>query len=255
MELTLDGKVALVTGGSRGIGKAIATAFCEAGASCMLVSRKEHDLREAAASIPGRVDFHVGNVGNEEDAVACVAATLERLGRLDVLVNNAATNPYFGPMIDIDIPRYDKTVQVNLRGPLLWTQQAWRQTMQERGGVVLNIVSCGAFTYDRNLGVYGMTKAGLVHHTKQLAVELGPRVRVNAIAPAFVPTAMSARSGGTDMVAEEWGLRVPLQRSGTVEDVAAAALFVASDRSSWMTGQVVVLDGGMSVEFLKGADA
>jgi NAD(P)-dependent dehydrogenase (short-subunit alcohol dehydrogenase family) len=117
-----------------------------------------------------------------------VAATLAAFGRLDILVNNAATSPYAGPLIDIDLPRFDETVEVNLRAPLVWTQQAWRQWQSEHGGSVLNIASIGAMKFGGPIGAYDMTKAGLVHLTKHLATELGPRVRVNALAPGLVQT-------------------------------------------------------------------
>src|SRR5687768_598437 len=147
MELKLDGKVALVTGASKGIGRAIAAAYAEAGAKVMLSSRKEDALREAASTMKGEVDVFAANAGEPDQAQACVDATLARFGGLDILVNNAATNPYMGPAIDIDLGRYDKTFQVNLRGPLVWTQAAWKAAMSVSGGSVINIASIGGLTY------------------------------------------------------------------------------------------------------------
>ena len=248
MELRLDGKAAVVTGGSRGIGLGIARAYAEAGAGVMITSRKADALAEAAASIGGDVAWHAGNVGDPEAAEACVEATLARFGRLDVLVNNAAANPYAGPTIDVDLARFDKTFAVNVRAPLVWTQVAWRRWMREHGGVVVNVSSVGAFTTNPALGVYAVTKAALVHLTRQLAAELGPGVRVNAVAPGLVKTDF-ARILWEEGRGEERARRYPLGRLGEVEDVAAAALYLATDAGSWTTGQTLVLDGGGLVRF------
>lgn len=238
----LSGKVALVTGASKGIGAAIARILAENGASVMLSSRKVTGLEEAADSIPGQTAVFAAHAGDPDAAGACVTATIERFGSLDILVNNAATNPYYGRVIDIDLPRFDKTVEVNLRGPLVWTQEAWRQSMSERGGVVLNISSVGALTFSGPIGVYDMTKAALIHLTRHLASELGPTVRVNAIAPGLVKTDFARalwEPGGED-AARPW----PLQRIGQPEDIARAALYLCSDLSSWVTGEVLTVDGG-----------
>jgi NAD(P)-dependent dehydrogenase (short-subunit alcohol dehydrogenase family) len=243
--LSLEGKVALVTGASKGIGRAIAAAYAEAGASVMLSSRKQDALGEAAATMTGTVATFAANAGEPEQADACVQATVEQFGRLDVLVNNAATNPYMGPVIDVDLPRYDKTFQVNLRGPLVWTQAAWRASMQERGGSVINVVSVGGIRHDSSIGVYNVSKAALIHLTKILASELAPGVRVNAIAPGLVRTdfARALWEPAEDAVART----MPLQRIGEPADIAGAALFLASDLASWVTGEVLVVDGGALV--------
>ena len=242
MQLELTGKTALVTGASQGIGAAIARIFAENGARVMLSSRKREGLEKAAAEINGEVDIFPAHAGKPEDAAACVAATIKRFGRLDILVNNAATNPYAGPLIDIDLPRYDKTLEVNLRGPLIWTQEAWRQWQREHGGSVLNIASIGGMKYGGPLGVYDMTKAALIYQTKHLATELGPKVRVNAIAPGLVKTAFARylwEGAGADA---DFGW--PLRRIGRPEDIASAALWISSDLAEWVTGEVLVVDGG-----------
>ena len=190
MDLRLDGKVALVTGGSRGIGRAIATRFAEAGAEVMLSSRKAEALAEAAASmagLDGDVAWHAANAGDpERGRRRASTATVERFGSLDILVNNAATNPYYGPLMDIDLARAEKTVQVNLEAALVWTQCAWRASMASGGGSVINLSSIGGLSVEPGIGWYNVTKAALVHLTRQLAGELGPGVRVNALAPGLV---------------------------------------------------------------------
>ncbi len=251
MQLSLEGKVALVTGGSRGIGKGIAKAFAEAGAQVMISSRKADSCAAAAEEIGRGAHFEAGNIGSQEDAERVIGATLERLGRLDVLVNNAATNPYAGLTIDVDLPRWEKTLQVNLTAPLLWTQLAWRRWMQEHGGAVINISSVGGLATSPILGVYDVTKAALIHLTKQLAAELGPQVRVNAIAPGLVETDFARvlwEKGRGEQVAKAY----PLKRLGEPEDVGAAALYLASEQASgWVTGHTIVLDGGALISFAR----
>jgi NAD(P)-dependent dehydrogenase (short-subunit alcohol dehydrogenase family) len=245
MDIRLDGKVALVTGASRGIGKAIARTLSDAGASVMLSSRKQDALEAAAAEIPGETAVFAANAGDPEQAAACVQATMEAFGRIDILVNNAATNPYFGRAIEIDLPRYDKTQEVNLRGPLVWTQEAWKASMREHGGSVVNIASIGGFQTSQVIGIYDNTKAALMHLTRVLALDLSPQVRVNAIAPGLVKTDMARAlwEPGEEQLAKG----TPLHRLGEPQDIANAALFLASDLSSWMTGNTMIVDGGALV--------
>ncbi|KLR62588.1 dehydrogenase of unknown specificity, short-chain alcohol dehydrogenase like [Actinobacteria bacterium IMCC26207] len=252
MDLRLDGKVALITGASRGIGAAMAAEFVAAGAKVMISSRKEAALVETAAAIESRFGDSVGdaqvavfeaNAGNPEAAEACVSATIERFGRLDILVNNAATNPYMGSMIEIDLPRLDKTYDVNLRGAFVWAQQAWKQSMAEHGGNIINISSIGGLSVETSIGHYNVTKAALLHLTRSLAKELAPGVRVNALCPGLVKTDMARAlwESGEDAISQ----MIPLHRLGEPEDIARAALFLASDASSWITGTSIVVDGGM----------
>jgi NAD(P)-dependent dehydrogenase (short-subunit alcohol dehydrogenase family) len=243
VEISLDGKVALVTGASRGIGRAIAQLYAEAGASVLLSSRKQDELQRAAADIGGDVDVFAANAGEPDQIEACVAHCMQRFGAVDILVNNAATNPYMGPSIDIDLPRYDKTWQVNLRGPLVWAQEVWRSSMREGGGAIVNIASIGGLSVESSIGVYNATKAALIHLTRTLAAELAPGVRVNAVAPGLVKTDMARALW--EPAEEQLAARVPLHRLGEPADIGNAALFLASDLSSWITGHTLVVDGGM----------
>jgi len=253
MELRLDGKTALITGGSRGIGKQIATSFAAAGARVMIVSRKAEVLEQAAAEIDAAsgtigCEWMVGNTGHLDAAESMVAETIDRIGGIDILVNNAATNPYAGPMIDVDVPRWEKTIAVNLTGPLVLTQAAWKGWMQDNGGAVINISSVGGLMTSSVLGVYDLTKSALIHMTEQLGAELGPNVRVNAICPGLIKTDF-ARLLWEGEEGEKVAQTYPLKRLGETEDIANAALYLASDASSWMTGRHLVLDGGGLVSF------
>ena len=245
MEISLEGKVALVTGASRGIGKAVAATLAAAGADVMLSSRKIDALEATAAEIGtggGKLEVFAANAGEPDQIRACVDATVERLGAVDILVNNAATNPYMGRPVDIDLPRFDKTWQVNYRGPVVWVQEAWRASMAERGGNVINMASIGGLSVETSIGHYNVTKAALIHLTRTFAADLAPTVRVNGIAPGLVKTdfARALWQPAEEAIASH----TPLRRLGEPQDIANAALFLASDLSSWVTGQTIVVDGG-----------
>jgi NAD(P)-dependent dehydrogenase (short-subunit alcohol dehydrogenase family) len=244
MEISLAGRVALVTGASKGIGKAVAATFVAAGAEVMLTSRKIEGLDAAASEIGGGVEVFAGNAGDPAVAERCVAATIERFGALDILVNNAATNPYNGPTLGVDEARFDKTVQVNLRGPLFWAKAAYEQALRQRPGVIVNVSSVGGLRPEALLGVYNLTKAAIVHLTRQLASELGP-TRVVGVAPGLVKTDFSK------MLIDNFGAslerRMPTRRLGEPEDIANLITFLASDRASWITGETIIIDGGAGV--------
>ena len=250
MELELKGKTALITGGSRGIGLAMAGRFLEAGANVMITSRTPEDLAAAAAGLVAagapeqRVGWRAAHVGRPDDAHACIGDTVARFGRLDILVNNAGTNPYFGPMIDIDLVRAQKTFEVNQLSVLVWTAEAVKAGLR---GSVINVASIGGLGVEPGIGWYNVTKAAVLHITRQLSFELAPDVRVNALAPGLVKTRLAAAlwegPGGEQIAAH-----IPLRRLGVPDDVATAALFLASDASSWVTGQTFVVDGGTTAK-------
>jgi NAD(P)-dependent dehydrogenase (short-subunit alcohol dehydrogenase family) len=249
MEITLAGRTALVTGASKGIGKAIAAQFAASGASVMISSRKHDQLAAAAEEIaasgaPGAVAVFAANAGDLDAAEACVAATVERLGGLDILVNNAATNPYYGATLGIDPPRFDKTFEVNLRGPLYWCHYAWEAAFRERPGVIVNIASVGGMRAEFGLGVYNLTKAALIHLTRQLANELGP-TRVVGVAPGLVQTDFA--SVLVENFGESLAKQLPTRRLGEPADIANLVTFLASDAASWITGETYVIDGGAGV--------
>jgi NAD(P)-dependent dehydrogenase (short-subunit alcohol dehydrogenase family) len=253
MQISLDGKVALVTGASKGIGKAIATTLATSGAKVMLASRKVDQLQAAAveivaagaaAGVPVETDVFAANVGDLDAAQACVSATVERFGSVDILVNNAATNPYFGATLGVDSARYDKTFQVNLKGPLFWTQAVWEAGLKDRPGVIVNVASVGGLRAEGGLGVYNLTKAALIHLTRQLASELGP-TRVVGVAPGLVQTDFAAFL--VDNFGDKLAAQLPLKRLGEPQDIANLVAFLVSDAASWITGETYVIDGGAGV--------
>jgi NAD(P)-dependent dehydrogenase (short-subunit alcohol dehydrogenase family) len=250
MRTGLQGKTALVTGASRGIGKAIAVAIAAEGGNVVLASRKQDALDEVAAEIrKAHPDVGVlakaAHVAREEQARACVEAAVAEFGGIDVLVNNAGTNPYFGPMVDLDATLAEKIVQINQFSIVQWTGLAWRASMAERGGSIINIASVGGMATEIGIGYYNASKAAVIHLTRQFAMELAPKVRVNGIAPGLVKThlARALWEGNEESISKH----MPLGRIGEPEDIATAAVFLAGDTSSWMTGQTLVIDGGSTV--------
>jgi len=236
------GRTAIITGGSRGIGLAIGQRLAEAGANVVLTSRDQESADAAAAQVQGVALGVAAHVADDDAAQRCIDLTLERFGSIDILVNNAGTNPAFGPLIDQDHARFAKIFDVNLWGPLLWTSCAVKAWMGDHGGVVVNTASIGGLSYAPLMGMYNATKAALIHVTKQLALELSPGIRVNAICPGVVRTKLAE----VLWKEHEQGLAgaIPLGRIGEPVDVADAVLFLASDAASWITGQTLVMDGG-----------
>lgn len=243
----LDGRVALITGGSRGIGLGIAEELLRCGASVVLTARNADDLGSAAAGLgaPDRVLTVAGSSHDPVHRADAVARAVERFGGLDLLVNNAATNPQFGPLVDADLGAVAKIMEVNLIAPIGWVQEAWRARMSEHGGAVLNVASVGGQRPGPMIGAYNVGKAALIHLTRQLALELAPGVRVNAIAPAVVKTtfARALYEGREAEVARSY----PLGRLGVPHDTATLARFLLSDDASWITGETVTIDGGVTL--------
>jgi NAD(P)-dependent dehydrogenase (short-subunit alcohol dehydrogenase family) len=244
----LTERVAIVTGASRGLGVAIAEGLAEQGARVVLSSRKQEDLDREAARLnerfPGSAVAIAAHAGRQDDLRRLVDGTLEQFGRIDVLVNNAGTNPYFGPLIDAELSAWDKTFEVNLRGYFLLTQLVYRAWMEQHGGAVLNIASTGGLRPSVGLGVYDVTKAGVVMLTRQLARELGGRVRVNCIAPGLFRTRFAEALWSNESVLERVVQSNPFRRIGSPEEIAGAAVFLVSDAASYVNGQVLVIDGG-----------
>lgn len=239
---SLAGRTAIITGASRGIGLAAAVALHGDGANVVLTSRTTEAAVTAAASVGDRAVGMKAHATDESAARACVDRTMEMFGSIDILVNNAGTNPAFGPLMDQDHARFAKTMDVNLWAPLMWTQLVVAASMGGRGGAIVNTASLGGLAVGPDLGVYHTSKAALLHLTRHLAVELGPRIRVNSVAPGVVRTRL-AEALWKEHEAEVSG-RTPLGRIGEPDDIGSAILFLASDASSWITGETLVIDGG-----------
>jgi NAD(P)-dependent dehydrogenase (short-subunit alcohol dehydrogenase family) len=240
-----EGRTALVTGATRGIGLAIAQILVERGARVCVTARKQEGLDGAVERLgAGRALGVQGRADDPDHQAAAVAATMERFGSLDVLVNNAGVNPQFGPLVEADLGAVRKIMDVNVVAALAWVQHAWKAWMAEHGGVVLNVSSLGGLRAEPGIGAYNASKAALLQLTRQLALELAPGVRVNAIAPAVVKTQFARRLWeGRDA---EAAVGYPLGRFGDPADTATLAAFLLSDEASWITGETVVLDGGIS---------
>ncbi len=250
METRLDGKVALVTGGSRGIGLETAAEMLRSGVEGVVItSRRPENLQEAVRELVAggaeaeRVHAIAARADVDEDAERAVAEAVAHFGACDILINNAGTNPSAGALMDVDLGALDKTWAVNQRAPLVWARQTWHHWMKDHGGVIVNVASVGGLRPSPLIGAYNISKAALVFMTHQLAFELAPTVRVNAVAPAVVKTRLSEMLWKYD---EETAAGThPLNRLGEPEDVAQAIAYLASDAARWITGVVFPIDGGV----------
>jgi len=244
----LSGRVALVTGASRGIGSAIAESLAEHGAQVVLSSRKQADLDTEAERINAlyaeRATAIAAHAGRPEDLGRLVHAVMERFSRIDILVNNAATNPYMGPVLGADPSAWDKTFEVNVRGVFLLTKLVYEASMESHGGSIVNVASTGGLKPGIGLGVYNITKAAVIMLTRQLARELGGQVRVNAVAPGLIKTRFAEALWGNQEILDRILSFNPMGRNGLPEEVASAVLFLASDAASYVNGEVLVVDGG-----------
>ena len=241
---TMGGKTALVTGASRGIGLGIARSLVDRGARVVITARKADALAEAVESLGGpdvavAVAGHAGDPGHRAEAVR---TAVEKFGSLDMLVGNVGVNPVYGPMIDLDLDAFRKILDTNVVSSLGLVQEARRAWMREHGGSVLFVASVAGLRSSENIGAYGVSKAAVINLTTQLAVELGPTVRVNAVAPAVVKTrfAEALYEGREAEVAAGY----PVGRLGVPSDVGEAAAYLLGEGAGWVTGQTLVLDGG-----------
>ena len=252
-EIHLRDKVVLITGASRGIGEAIARACAAAGAAVVIAARKQADLDRVAAGIReagGTALAHACHAGRADELTGLYDRAIAELGRVDGLVNNAATNPYFGPLVDCSEAAFVKTFETNLQG--YWhASRLFVQRLRARsstGGAIVNLASVAGLRAAPMQGVYGMTKAAILSMTQTLAYELASSgIRVNAIAPGFVDTRFAAAIVQNPMLRDQVVARTPMGRVGQPDEIAGAAVYLLSDAASYVTGHTLVADGGMTI--------
>lgn len=247
----LDGKIALVTGASRGIGEAIARLLAEQGAHVIISSRKIDDCRTVADSIGaggGSAEALACHVGIMEDIEQIFATIKETHGRLDILVNNAAANPYFGHILDTDLAAYNKTVEANIRGYFFMSIEAGNLMKSHGGGAIVNTASVNALQPGDRQGIYSITKAAVVNMTRAFAKECGPLgIRVNALLPGLTKTKFAGALFADKDVSQELVGKIPLGRPATPEEMAGTVLYLVSDAASYTTGECIVVDGGLTI--------
>ena len=248
VDFSLKGKIALVTGSSRGIGEAIAITLSDYGAHCLLVSRKAESLQKVAEKIVSRggtADVLPCHVGDRKQIDALFEQIRNRYGKLHILINNAVTNPYFGEMLDADEGVWDKTFDVNLKGPFFMIQHAAKLMMESGGGAIVNTSSINGITPALFQGIYSITKAGIICMTKAFAKELATKnIRVNALLPGLVETKFAKVLIETENIYDYIIQRIPMARHAQPREMAGAVLYLVSDAAAYTTGAILVVDGG-----------
>ncbi|MFT5914136.1 MAG: NAD(P)-dependent dehydrogenase (short-subunit alcohol dehydrogenase family) [Flammeovirgaceae bacterium] len=247
----LEGKVAIVTGASKGIGEAIAESLAEAGAKVVVSSRKQDQVDEVAKRLTENGGEAIGiaaNVGNTEDVENLIEKTIAHFGGVDILINNAATNPVFGPVTDTDLSAFDKIMDVNLKGPFYLSQLAFKSMKARGGGSIVNISSVEGLSPGFGLGVYSVSKSALIMLTKVMAKEWGGyNIRANVICPGLIKTKFSEALWNNDKTMDMVMRKQPIKRIGQVEDLVGLTLLLSSDAGSYSTGSVFTVDGGLTI--------
>lgn len=248
---SLEGKVALVTGASKGIGQSIAEYYAAAGAKVVVSSRKQDAVDAVAAEIKSKgfeataIACHMGDMN---DVHKLAQATLAKYGTIDILVNNAAVNPVFGPVVDTSLEAFDKIIAVNVKGPFELAKKIYPILKAKKSGSIINISSIGGLRPEHGLGIYSMSKAALISLTKVMAKEWGDdNIRANVICPGLIKTKFSEALWGNDKMMAAMMKVLPIKRVGTPEEIAALALYLASDSSAYCTGSVFTADGGFTI--------
>ncbi len=241
-----DGKVAVVTGASRGIGLAVAQRLVDDGAKVVITARKTEALAQAVAELgEENAAFVAGPADNPDHQDEAIAKAIDTFGGLDFLVNNTGINPTYGRMIDSDLSAGSKIFEVNVLAAVSWAQKAYAASLAEHGGAIVNIASIAGLKPAPMIGMYGASKSAVIHVTEELALELAPKIRVNAVAPAVVKTKFAGAlfEGREDEVAAAY----PMKRLGQPEDIASVVAFLLSEDAAWLTGQCITIDGGLTL--------
>lgn len=244
----LDGKVALITGASKGIGEAMARGLAEFGAKVVVSSRKQEAVDAVAEAFRADGLEAIGiaaNMGNIEQTHALVDKTVEAYGGLDIVINNAAANPVFGPIQQTEERAFDKIIDVNLKGPFELCKKAYPVLKERGGGSIINISSIGGLTPESGIGIYSVSKAGINNLTKAMAQDWGAdNIRVNAICPGLIKTKFSEALWNNEAILKRFLQHIPLKRAGTADDIAGLAVYLASDAAAYCTGGIYMIDGG-----------
>lgn len=244
----LTGKIALVTGASRGIGESAARLLAQQGAHVIISSRRQEGCEKVAASIRdegGRATAYACHIGDLDQVEAIFSHVREEFGRLDILVNNAAANPYYGHITETDPGSFQKTVEVNIRGYFFMSANACRVMKESGGGAIVNVASVDGVRPGDKRGIYSITKSAIIQMTKAFALECGPdNIRVNALLPGLTDTKFAGALTGNEEVLNSWLKQMPLRRYAQPDEMAGAILFLASPASGFATGSILPVDGG-----------